>query len=100
MEVASEDSIVLDSSPDLVQAELWRGVLEAEGIAATIRERNSLGAAIGLYTGATGSMHDLVVSETDRETARALLDAYESGRGEVSEQELADAAEEMFDERV
>ncbi len=98
--MANENSVLLDSSSDLVEAELWRGVLEAEGIAATVQERNSLGAAIGLYTGATGSMHDIVVSEADAEIARALLDAYENGRGEMTEEELADAAEEMFDERV
>lgn len=92
--------MLLESAADAVDAELWRGVLGAEGIPAVVHERNPLGAAIGLYTGMSNTMYDLFVSENDAEVARALLQAYENGRGEVSEEELAAAAEEMFDERV
>ena len=54
------ENILLVSAPDMVDAEVWRGILDAEGIPAFVQERNPLGAAIGLYTGMTGTIYEFI----------------------------------------
>ena len=95
----NENWAVITSLPNAVEAELLRGML-ADRVAVTMRERNELGAAIGLYSVMSSTMYDLLVAATDVETARALLDAYASESNEVTDDELNAVADEMYDERV
>ena len=95
----NENWAVIASLPNAVEAELLRGML-ADRVAVTMRERNELGAAIGLYSVMSSTMYDLLVAATDVETARALLDAYASESNEVTDDELNAVADEMYDERV
>ena len=100
MTVDNEQLILLESFGEATEAELVRGVLQAEGIAATVRARNENGVALGMHSVMLNSMYDLYVYSPDEETARSLVETYNSGRGEFSEEELAAAAVAAYDERV
>lgn len=100
MIVDNEQLVLIESAPEVTEAELLFGVLQAEGINPIMRERNQNGVALGMHSILLNSMYDLYVYATDLEKARAVLDAYNNGRGEFSEEELAAAAVAVYDERV
>jgi hypothetical protein len=62
---------------DAVQAELLRGLLEAQGMDVLLSQEGAA-RAIGINVGAMGDTQLLVRSE-DEEAARELLRQYESG---------------------
>lgn len=62
---------------DAVQAQLLRGLLEAQGIEVLLSQEGAA-RAIGINIGAMGDTQLLVRSE-DEEAARKLLKQYESG---------------------
>jgi hypothetical protein len=61
-----------------VQAEILRGLLEAQGIEVVLR-RESAGTAYGLSVGPLGEVA-ICVRFADEKAARALLDDYYAGR--------------------
>jgi len=73
----TEDWIVLDEVAGMFQAEILRGLLEAQEIP-TVLSQEGAGRAIGLTIGSMGTVQILVPSK-DQERARELLDAYYSG---------------------
>ncbi len=100
MTVDNEQLTLIESLSEVTEAEILRGVLQAEGIEATVRARNENGVALGMHSVMLNSMYDLYVYAPDAEMARALLDAYDNGRGGFSEEELSAAAIAAYDERV
>ncbi|MBC8139022.1 MAG: hypothetical protein H8F28_24370 [Fibrella sp.] len=96
----NEQLVLIESVGEATEAEILRGVLQAEGITAILRERNQNGVALGMHSVLLNSMYDLYAFATDAETARALIDTYNNGREEFSEEELAAAAVASYDERV
>ena len=73
----AEDWIVLDEVAGMLQAEILRGLLEAQEIP-TVLSQEGAGRAIGLTIGSMGTVQILVPSK-DEERARELLEAYYSG---------------------
>lgn len=100
MRVDNEQLVLIESVAEVTEAELLRGVLEAEGIRPVLRERNPNGVVLQLNSVLLNTMYDLYVYAPDVENARALVDTYNTGRVEFSEEELAAAADAAYDERV
>lgn len=73
----ADDWIVLDEVPGMLQAEILRGLLEAQEIP-TVLSQEGAGRAIGLTIGTLGTVQVLVPSK-DQDRARELLNAYYSG---------------------
>jgi Putative prokaryotic signal transducing protein len=80
----TEDWIVLDEVPGMLQAEILRGLLEAQEIP-TVLSQEGAGRAIGLTVGTLGTVQVLVPSK-DQDRARELLNAYYSGDIETPEE--------------
>jgi hypothetical protein len=80
----ADDWIVLDEVPGMMQAELLRGLLEAQEIP-TVLSQEGAGRAMGLTIGTLGAVQILVPSK-DQERAREVLEAYYSGDEEAPEQ--------------
>ena len=80
----AEDWIVLDEVAGMLQAEILRGLLEAQEIP-TVLSQEGAGKAIGLTIGTLGTVQILVPSK-DQERARELLEAYYSGDVEAPEE--------------
>jgi hypothetical protein len=96
-----ETRVAIHSTPVAMDAELLCGVLDAEGIVATVGERYSAGVTNFMTRTMHGTLFEVLVAEDDADMARALLEAYEAGRGTaLSESELEAAAEASFDPRV
>jgi hypothetical protein len=72
----ADDWIVLDEVPGMMQAELLRGLLEAQEIP-TVLSQEGAGRAMGLTIGTLGAVQILVPSK-DQERAREVLEAYYS----------------------
>ncbi len=96
----NESWVLIETAGESVGAELARGSLEADGIAVVVRERDSLGAAMSVYSFHQNRVYDLYVAPEDAEDARALIAAYGNGRTELSDAELDAAASAAYDERV
>jgi hypothetical protein len=71
------DWIVLDEVAGMLQAEILRGLLEAQEIP-TVLSQEGAGRALGLTIGTMGSVQILVPSK-DQDRARELIDAYYAG---------------------
>ena len=80
----AEDWIVLDEVAGMLQAEILRGLLEAQEIP-TVLSQEGAGRAIGLTIGTMGTVQILVPSK-DQDRARELLEAYYAGDEESPEQ--------------
>jgi len=80
----AEDWIVLDEVAGMLQAEILRGLLEAQEIP-TVLSQEGAGRAIGLIIGTMGTVQILVPSK-DQDRARELLEAYYAGDEESPEQ--------------
>ena len=80
----AEDWIVLAEVPGMLQAEILRGLLEAQEIS-TVLSQEGAGKAIGLTIGTLGTVQILVPSK-DQERARELLEAYYAGDVEAPEE--------------
>ena len=80
----TEDWVILDEVPGMLQAEILRGLLEAQEIP-TVLSQEGAGKAIGLTIGTLGTVQILVPSK-DQERARELLEAYYSGDVEAPEE--------------
>jgi hypothetical protein len=61
-----------------LEAEIWRGLLEAQGLRVQLRQE-SAGAAYGLAVGPLGEVEVLVAVE-DEAQARLLVDDYYAGK--------------------
>jgi hypothetical protein len=73
----SEHWVVLVEVAGMPQAEILRGMLEAQEIS-TVLSQEGAGRAIGLTIGSMGAVQILVPLE-DQERAQALLDDYYAG---------------------
>ena len=80
----AEDWIVLAEVPGMLQAEILRGLLEAQEIS-TVLSQEGAGKAIGLTIGTLGTVQILVPSK-DQERAQELVEAYYSGDEEAPEE--------------
>jgi hypothetical protein len=80
----AEDWVILDEVPGMLQAEILRGLLEAQEIP-TVLSQEGAGKAIGLTIGTLGTVQILVPS-IDQERARELLEAYYAGDVESPEE--------------
>lgn len=69
----------------MLTAELWRGLLEAQGIPVVLSQEGA-GRAIGLTVGPLGSVA-ILVPANEVEHARQVLDDYEAGELEESASE-------------
>jgi hypothetical protein len=79
----SEDWIVLDEVPGMLQAEILRGMLEAQEIPSVLSQEGA-GRAIGITIGTLGAVQILVPSK-DLDRAREILDAYYAGGDDQNE---------------
>lgn len=75
-----EEWIVLDEVAGMLQAEILRGLLEAQEIPAVLSQEGA-GRAIGLTIGTLGTVQILIPAK-DLDRAHELLDAYYAGGGE------------------
>jgi len=80
----TENWVVLVEVAGMPQAEILRGMLEAQEIS-TVLSQEGAGPAIGLTIGTLGTVQILIPSE-DLERAQELLDVFYSGG--VADQEL------------
>ena len=80
----AEDWIVLAEVPGMLQAEILRGLLEAQEIS-TVLSQEGAGKAIGLTIGTLGTVQILVPSK-DQERAQELIEAYYTGDEEAPEE--------------
>jgi hypothetical protein len=76
----ADDWIVLDEVAGMLQAEILRGLLEAQEIP-TVLSQEGAGRAMGLIVGSMGNVQVLVPAR-DQERARELIDAYYTGAGD------------------
>jgi hypothetical protein len=91
-------TVAVYAAPDHVTAEVVRGALEAEGIAAVIGEQVT-DAYAGAFALGEGFWGEVRVPEADAERARAILADFESGQV-ASDEELAALAEQASDPAV
>jgi len=96
----TETAVVVVTTIEEVEAEMIYGILQSAEIGAWIEQRVSAGVANRLTRTMHGTVYDVVVPARDAEKARTLLAAYEEGQGQVSEEELAAAADESYDPLV
>jgi hypothetical protein len=73
-----EEIIVVETTSGLIEAEILRGLLEANDITVWL-SHESAGKAIGLSVGPLGQV-DLMVPATQAEEAKKILDDYHAGR--------------------
>lgn len=74
----AEDFVEIATTSGPVQAEILRGLLEAQGIEVVLR-RESAGTAYGIGVGPLGEV-TVCVRATDENAARSLVDDYYAGR--------------------
>ena len=79
----NEEWKVADEVPGSTQAEILKGMLEAQGINVILSEEGA-GRALGLGTGPTATVQ-ILVPESSLEEARAALKSYYSGDLAVSD---------------
>ena len=96
--MTDEEWVVIDQTAGMLQAELLRGLLEAEGISVVLLQEGA-GRAIGLTVGTLGRVQMLVKPE-DAPRARQALDEYYRElstpvEGDTGE---AESIEDSFDE--
>jgi len=96
----TETSVVLISTIEEIEAEMIYGILQSSEIAARVESRVSAGVANPLVRTMHGTVYDILVPARDAEKARTLLDSYEEGQGQISDEELAAAADESYDPLV
>jgi hypothetical protein len=80
----TEDWIVLDEVAGMPQAEILRGLLEAQEIPSVLSQEGA-GRAIGLTIGTLGTVQILIPAK-DLERAQEILATFYSGSGEDLEQ--------------
>lgn len=73
-----EDIIIVETTSGLIEAEILRGLLEANDITVWLLHE-AAGKAIGLSVGPLGQV-DLMVPANQAEEARKILDDYHAGR--------------------
>jgi hypothetical protein len=73
-----EEFVVVETTSGLIEAEILRGLLEANDITVWL-SHESAGKAIGLSVGPLGQV-DLMVPATQAEEAKKILDDYHAGR--------------------
>lgn len=76
----SEEWVVIDEVPGMLQAEILRGMLEAQEIPVLLSQEGA-GRVYGLTVGPLGTVQILIPAK-DLERARELLDAYYAESGE------------------
>ncbi len=88
--MSEERWVIIDETPGMFQAEILRGLLEAQGISVVLSQEGA-GRAMGLTVGALGAVQILV---PQRESARAqsVLDEYYAG--DFENQTFADEGEQ------
>ena len=74
----SDRFILLLTAAGNLEAEIWRGMLEAQDLRVQLR-RESAGQAVGLGIGPLGAVEVMVAAEDEAE-ARQLMDDYYAGR--------------------
>ena len=92
-------TVAVYAAPNQPTAEVVRGALEAEGIAAVIGEQVA-DAYAGAFALGEGYWGEVRVRAQDVDRARALLEAFESGQGATSDAELSAQAEAASDPEV
>lgn len=73
-----EEIVVVETTSGLIEAEILRGLLEANGINVWL-SHESAGKVIGLSVGPLGQV-DLMVPADQTEEAKKILDDYHAGR--------------------
>lgn len=73
-----EDIVVVETTSGLMEAEILRGLLEANDITVWLLHE-AAGKAIGLSVGPLGQV-DLMVPAAQAEEAKKILDDYHAGR--------------------
>ena len=73
-----EEIVVVETTSGMMEAEILRGLLEAQGITVWLLQE-SAGRAIGLSVGPLGQV-DLMVPADQAEEAKKILDDYHAGR--------------------
>ena len=91
-------SAVVYAAPNQLAAELAVQVLAEEGIPAVIGERVT--DTLGSIRVSEGFWGEVCVPPSQEERARAVIDAFLASAGEISEEELAAAAERESDPGV
>jgi hypothetical protein len=81
--------VVLDQVPGELQAEILKGLLEANGISVFLSQEGA-GKVYGMTVAALGSV-EILVPEQSLPQARQLIDDYESGK-------LIDSLDDISDE--
>ena len=81
----NEEWKVVDEVPGSFQAEILKGMLEAQGISVILTEEGA-GRALGLGAGPTATVQ-ILVPEASLEEARATLESYYSGDLAATDQE-------------
>lgn len=79
-----------------IQAEILRGLLEAQGIPVTLNQEGA-GRAYGINMGPMGEVQLMVPSRFVQDARQVLAD-YEAGLFETPEDEISDDQENMRDE--
>lgn len=95
----AEMTVAVYAAPDAITAELVRGALGAQGIAAVIGEQvaDALGGPLEVGEGYWGEVR---VPAHDADRAREVLLAFEQGQGAASDAELTAQAEAASDPQV
>ena len=73
----SDELVLIDSVPGMVEGELLRGLLQSQGVEVML-SHESAGTAIGLTAGPLGTV-ELWVRSDQAEQARRILEQYRSG---------------------
>lgn len=88
--MSEEHWIVIDEMSGMLQAEILRGLLEAQGISVVLSQEGA-GRAMGLTVGALGTVQ-ILVPQAELARAKSILDEYYAGGFE--NQTLADDEEQ------
>jgi hypothetical protein len=83
MTMSEQDWVVVETVTGSLQAELLRGLIEAQEIEVILSQEGA-GRAFGLELGPMGEVQ-ILVSQKDSERARAIIDNYFSGAYEAQE---------------
>lgn len=84
-----DDLVTLESTSGMIEAEIVRGMLEAQGIQVWL-SHESAGTALGLGIGPLAQV-DLLVHRSQEEQARSILEDYHSGTLDLGEFSREDA---------
>ena len=98
-DIDPERLVAVYAAPDAVSAQMIRGLLEAEGIAAVIGEQVTEAYAPFLQI-AAGLWGEVCVRAGDVEKAHALITMHITGQSDISDAELEAAAASSFDPDV